>query len=329
MSMSNVFYPGVFNPEQQNAITRSELWPLIAGIHFNSNGNLYLTKIGGGSNAYSPDAIMADRQGFPILYLGMICQNYYVFTITLPTECRTEVNIIESTNSRYVLSRLRGKMSSAIKNRLNYAEQTVLPDALDDATRLFVKTKLKVSNPNISMDSLNREAQEWALKVIYGKVALIEVPNEIRLMLDNGYKNYSGFDNSLAELETELREMFATDKWLMTYIEGYGYIAGKLRCDGLVSIAMEGAKNSWFPMWQDFQRHIVEPMRLYTTLDNMPDSLGRELKASLIMAKDGRGSDVKSRDPAKLIPAASGVQERIGAMSWRSQTDTYWIMVDA
>jgi hypothetical protein len=361
--MFNAFYDGAFSSQEKSEIMKSGVWPLIAGLHFNTGEKLYLC------NYYKSQvtndisfhvatdiatkyhAVMCDKQGFPILQLfdGYPNQTskssrYVIKSFNIPTESVSDSKnsqvIAESNSSSYLLNRLSDKskpLRHSIDQRLHYAATVIVGDALANCIGSF--TDAKLNRRNTSDFDLPTAAQEWALRVAYGKVALVEVPNPVRLVLDKVNNLYTEHEKNLQEFAALSKDMFDATKWIVTFINGYGYIAGKFsNFAELVSSCAGCAEKKWIDL-KPIPVPYIEPLHYYRTLEDMPEMLQRELKAALIMAKNNRNTNYRCEyaDKAGLVPlvspysnlAQNHVQSNIGCISWRAQRASCWIIVDA
>ena len=340
MSVHSVFYPGVFTDKEIADFMKSPLWSLAAGAHFNLDGKLFLTQVG------IDRCVMADVNGFPILRIRSATGSAN-FQFHVNNQPRTHVMfsdslcVADSPNKRYLISRLADKRSGQRKPTMREAIMSVITSMDTSGYRVVLKEmvealgdKLHPVIPDTAYE-INRKAQEWALLLAYGHKQMVEVPSDVRPMLDKAcqmhLEKHTRFDTFIAAAT----EFLDRDKWVVTYVPSYGYLCGKYNGKELVSFCKTYAVERWLATFSA-TKHMtcVEQPRFYRDTASMPESIRRELLAALSLAKTNRSEGlVKSYvDPDKLIPDNGDtkllLQERIGALSLR-EVNLTWVMVDA
>lgn len=341
MSVESVFYPGVIERPDRTAFIASALWPLAMGTHYNMDGKLFVTAI----EPHNSGCLMSDAQGFPVLRIRVSggvykftildVPGYSWFTRTGATGYGSVTCIADSPNSRYLLMRLRdtktGKRKKTMRQQIMaHLEHTsdVFPNIVHDQLQALT-SKLHPHRSNSEYE-ISLAAQEWALLLAYGHKTMVEVPSDIKPMLDRASKMHIEKHTRFDTFVQEATDFLDREKWVVCHMPLYGFLAAKIHGKELVSYCKERTKNVYA---KRAPIQFIEPLRYYASLEAMPETTRREILAAMALAKANRpeGAIEHYTDADKLFPnmtASSYVQERVGAV-YQKTGYAHWCMVDA
>lgn len=336
MSVYSVFYPNSFSEYDMKEFMRNPLWDMALGAHFNLDGKLFIAQT-------MPDRVtMSDRYGFPVLQI-MHRHGHYRFTVLNDPKFFYMSNatvLADSSNKRYLLARLADKKSGVRKKTMRESIMNVIRNIEERAgyadilKPMFNRYTIKL-HPTLSSSDyeIDLKAQEWALLLAYGHKTLVEVPSDVRPILDLAVTRHREKHTRYDAFVAEATDFFSRDKWVATYIAGYGYICAKIDCRELVSFCKTRAKTSFVDLQPDKIKFVAQSCH-YANSADMPDPVRRELFAALSMAKTNlpEGMIKSYVDPDKLMPDSGNeqfvLQDRVGAMMYKEGSTT-WVMVEA
>lgn len=340
MSVESVFYPGVFERPDRVAFIATPLWPLAMGTHYNTDGKLFVTAV----EPHNGGCVMSDAQGFPILRIRL-SGNVYKFTLLdAPgyswfgrggSGYGGVTCIADSPNSRYLLMRLRDTKTGKRKKTMRQQIMAHL-EHTSDVFSTFVHDQLQAFthklHPILSSSEyeISLKAQEWALLLAYGHKTMVEVPSDIKPVLDRASKMHIEKHTRLDAFVQEATDFLDREKWVVCHMPLYGFLAAKIHGRELVSYCKERAKTTYV---KRAAIQFVEPLRYYASLEAMPETTRREILAAMALAKANRpeGAIEHYTDADKLFPnmtVSSYVQERVGAVYYKTGYAN-WCMVDA
>jgi hypothetical protein len=332
MNMNDVFYPTLFlSSGERQQIVKNPLWALAMAAHYVFEGKLFL--IHAEPSVYT----MGNADGLPVVKFIGAAGTTYIQTVADP-EIGSESSVTlvaESQNDKYLIQRLSKKatkkgrkltINQLINGKIRETDG-LMCRTMTDVPGLFSRQLHPYMAPE--MNSLNIRAQEWAMLVAYGKRQMVEVPTDMRLIMDKVFSVYDTRDDRLREFETQAKDFFEMSKWVALYQGAYGVIVGKVNTSRFVNLALTKAKSDMTMEVRPEHIDIQVPFKLYRTFDSINDpSVRREVLASLVLAKSNRDYNVAHRDDEKFIPANAVLQRQIGAISWQYYRASL-IMVDA
>lgn len=343
--MNTIFYPNAFDERQQAEIVRSPLWSVISGAHYNLEGKVFLSH-------FSPmNAIMCTESGVPLLLINHTQGGMYrVLLNTRQHEYGVNNNpyitvLAETKNARYLVGKF-GDITLAKRQNKKTLRQSIMEEIswsrdmlVERVVRSMARVYTERVRPYMSPDAfdLNREAQQWALLVAFGHKQMLEVPSNIKPVMERSYRFYTERNDNLENLTRDADEVFGVPKWLATWYPHYGLVCGKYDCKSLASFSRQYSEtgNTYGIDWTQKTVKPIEPMRYYRDINQMPEHLRTELTAALVLTRTNRPEPAKSCcDPLGLFPwnENSFVQDRIGSIQWRSDSrdnSLTWMLVDA
>jgi len=332
MNANDVFYPTLFlsSSERLQAI-RNPLWALALSAHYVFEGKLFL--IHAEPSVYT----MGNADGLPVAKFVTHGASTTVYKVDDPeVGARSSVtDLAKSDNIKYLIQRLskqrtkKGRkltINQEINGKIRETE-SLMRAALSSVPSTFATQLHPYMAPE--MNSLNIQAQEWAMLVAYGKRQMVEVPTDMRLIMDKVFSVYDTRDDKLREFEAQAKDFFEMSKWVAIEQGEYGVIVGKINTSRFVNMAVSKAKSDASVEVKPEHIDIQSPFRLYRSFDSINDpSIRREVLAAMMLAKNNRDTNVSHRDKEQLIPATGVLQRQIGAIAW-AYFNASLIMVDA
>jgi hypothetical protein len=146
------------------------------------------------------------------------------------------------------------------------------------------------------------------------------------------YDKLSALEGSRDAARAEAVEMFPPDrgKWWVCFINGYGWVVGKLRGDKFADMIEHYIRVGRMDDVLPTHFTVLEPFCFYPTLRHMPQHHLQELLPKLLFAKVNREQYPGKRasaDPDGFVCADDLVQTPIGAIT-SHYCDYSWIVVD-
>ena len=332
MNSNDVFYPDMFQSStERREIPQTYMWAVAFPMHYIFDRKLFLT------HATATQLIMSVETGIPVVMVERVGNKLSVKTADDP-ERGSETGWTEvsgSENAKYLVQKLsklrtaKGRkitINAVIKGKITEANQIVLL-ATGHPPLQFARVMHPCVSP--SANNIPIEAQQWALLLAYGKRKMVEVPSDIKMLLDRAFTAHDTKDDKFREFEAKVKDFFDIDKWVVMYLHNYGIILGKINAAPLMQYAIEKSRTDLGKVLKQEHFDIRIPFKLYKSFNDIPDfEIRRQALAAFVLAKNNRADTVECIDSEKLIPIGSIIQAPIGAISWRYYQG-YLMMVDA
>lgn len=304
---TNVFYHQ-YTEESTEWVTKSELWPVILTVHYNSGGKLFVTYQLEGEGKLR--VYMGTIEGFQVCCIESNRTNKTINIYGMDNRIFPKANkdaIIESKNSRYISQKLRDTSDGAGKylvSALEDAEKRLVPNLLHNIRNEYV-----MRCPN-NRDTLSPSYDQTALalKLLFEKQDEYSVTDYNRLK--DMYETVKQNEQNYAKYTEAALEMFAHEKYLIWRSGGGSLLLAQMNMTPMVRYVLgaEQPKDWTFTL----------PFRMYSNLEHVPEPVKSNLMASLAFCsvhRQGMVDKCHHWDEQNLLPSNVAIFHETSSMS--------------
>lgn len=228
------FYPGLIKSEVQDEIRRSELWPVILSLHFNTGGKIYVAEVSFIEEVNINTIIhMRSINGTHVLQIRRN-KNDKEIVITMAQDILNRNvhrrELLASTSTKYIANKLKVGMPNLETVKHHIEKYDLLPNLLNKINLDFGRN-VRESNSNLYV-SLDTSTQEFVLRKFFGE----QVYNDdYQLDLEKAYKEVQAVDAKRAAFNQKYKDMFNPEKHLLVYlaptrdIPNHMFLVGKMK----------------------------------------------------------------------------------------------------
>ena len=295
-SMSQMFYPGLFTPFDEENIKRGEAFPLARMFHVATKGALKIVSSSSGSNI-----TMGNASGFNCINITSTRSRKnsnktdYTLSRFNSAASATTWKIATSNNTRYLLNRAMntpGEAKDSFDTALDYGSRDWMNDLYKTMLDRYMRQLARTSDVELNLEfGFDNHTQEWLLRVATGLSSIMDVPGSVRNSVDTARRAYDRKAAFVQNAHDKAANMFNREKWLVCVLDKRFIVCAfntspsvKIIGDALIrggSLSYDLDMNKAFSM-------TYEP-RAFSNLDDALDPAIREsLLSGLRMAKMSR-----------------------------------------
>ena len=322
-STEGVFYPGKFTDDEKRDIKKSHIWPVLMGMHFSQNGNVFCGSFK--REGSTPIAMMVTAEGVRVCRVSYgENSNYHVHTCTDDGSINHKP-VVKSKNSRYVVGKLSdgGSVNADISDRIKARQADYLVRPLAWMGERFGDC-LEIGSVDESL--LSGQAQRMLVFLHKGDIDCIPDYN-VKMAIDGAYINYKKRIAAAEAGAVKIAEMLDREKWLIcnTYD---GMICGAVHpklASGVLAYTRAG-RHTTFPR-NLCTPEVTVPFRLYRDNVNIDPAFRNQLMGAWTMFKIHVGDDSGTWLDSLVPNENYKCWQDAGAIAWRYGHHT-WLMID-
>lgn len=210
------FYPGLISEEQQDTVRKSDLWPILLSLHFNTGGKIFITEV------EDTRINLRTSQGTHVLGVKKLREDISVhLSADIIWPVLYKQDLVSSNNPKYIVNKLKqdGDVIQRIKTHAEKLDKNLIPETIQKLVRGFAG-QIKESGTEISFN-MSEALQQYSLRALFEGDKLKLQPDQVN-GLKTLYTKLQDSDNKKARYAQKYLEMFGPIKHLLIHMRPSG-----------------------------------------------------------------------------------------------------------
>lgn len=319
-NISDIFLDGQTKQEDRLHLINSPLFGILANLYNRSEKSIrvgMITRSEASNDVYSVEVVTPEGLSVARLtarYGSMY--NFGVHTTSLNAGSSPNV-VITSSNPKYLQTKLGPKSEHEAaqifdvrlaSTRVYVSEllRTSLDKFIDHTVGISVTSSPKVFSDRYISNGDQLELCHYLALYYAGEVTQLEMPQNVRNVFDDMYKNYVDKKNKFSDALSRSREMFSGEKWIYFRNMNGGVVLGAIRTDAMQVAIDKYGSGQKLPFTSEFNYAQWEiPLKWYPSHDHIPADIRQQVDLSLVMLK-------AHRDSEEMFPSDGRFWEEMG-----------------
>jgi hypothetical protein len=320
VDISDIFLDGAMNAQEKASVMASPLWPIAIAAYSTTERKLRVA-------GYKPETIyFTNSHGFNVMAANYTGNTYRLFRphdpisiVKFDGSTDSYSAMLDTKNPRYIVNILRKTSTHRAREWLIDSLNSADKQAVHSIRTAMDSSAEKINGGNrfyfehMDMDS---ELQSYVAEIVASGASWEYVKPEIRAKFDTAYQKYAESKKNFDRVLDRVREMFSTDKWLYSPVNG-GVVLGVVSHHATQALVDEVRRNkSTSSFYSDINLMPEHPPKWYKTYEDVPEDIRRDFEMACLMFKTHVGYD------GGILPPSS-LREGTAALSWEPVGATY------
>jgi hypothetical protein len=227
--------------------------------------------------------------------------------------------MLDTKNPRYIVNILRKTSTHRAREWLIDSLNSADKQAVHSIRTAMDSSAEKINGGNrfyFEHMDMDNELQSHVAEIVASGASWEYVKPEIRAKFDNAYQKYAESKRNFDRVLDRVREMFSTDKWLYSPVNG-GVVLGVVSHHAAQALVDEVRRDkSTSSFYSDINLMPDHPPKWYKTYEDVPEDIRRDFEMACLMFKTHAGYDGGILPPHSLTAGTA-------ALSWEPVGATY------